>query len=99
MASLEGGNPDERKPSLCFCKYTDQHSFKSAKERDTHHANCPERAVQERKDKQTSVIYNRNKDWIKKAREEKLKANKITGFDNTPNSTVLPELKYKYVMN
>ena len=53
-----------RLPSCTYCRYNVDHSFKTLKDRETHEELCPDRAAYERKNSQTSEIYNRHKQYI-----------------------------------
>lgn len=50
-----------RQPSCTYCRYNVDHAFKTLKDRETHEEVCPDRAAYERKNSQTTEIYNRHK--------------------------------------
>ena len=94
----------QKKVPICaYCKYNVNHCFKTIKERETHEQTCENRYQYEANYEKTSRVYNRNKAWIEQARYNKKTKNQNaldTGeIVNVPQSTIMPHLTYKYVMN
>ena len=92
------------KVAVCaYCKYNVEHVFKTVKERDTHEQNCANRAQYEANIEKTTRIFNKNRNWIDQARQNKKLKNQSCmdrgDFVNVPQATMMPQLTYKYMMN
>ena len=62
---------EARMPTCAYCKYNQNHMFKTVLERETHEDVCPDKATYESRWAQTSRIYNANKDRIEQMRMNK----------------------------
>jgi hypothetical protein len=76
-----------------------EHVFKSIEERHAHEQTCPNKAAFDRKEAATSVIYNKNKNYIEQLRDKKRELMAQYQATNAPTAQSFPLLKYKYQMN
>lgn len=91
---------DERKPNVCYCAYNHEHSFKSLKDRDAHHDECPNKSEVLRRDAKCQNVYARLKNELKKKQQERKDEHiELYGQHNGPKAQDIPVLRYKYQMN
>jgi len=60
-----------RQPNCTYCRYNVEHVFKTIEERHAHELTCPNKAAFDRREAATSVIYNKNKNYIEQLRDKK----------------------------